>query len=287
MNDKVLKKINSAIISQMKSGNIPWHKPWKSELPKNFISKKIYQGTNFWLLVMSPAKSPYWLTFLQCKQKGGRINKGAQGELIVFWKILHYSQTRKKPDGTEEEKDLSIPFLRYSFVFNLADTTLYKDEEVKQEEMKLEEAEKFISSLNINIENNPTKCFYAPNLDFVSVPVITSFDSVNEYYAALFHELVHATGHESRLNRFKIFDFETKHKNYSFEELVAELGSAYLCAQFNISNNNLIKNSSGYLQGWLESFENDYSLFFKASSAAQKAVDYLLNSYVSQIEAAA
>ncbi len=162
-------------------------------------------------------------------------------------------------------------FIKSSTVFNLTQTTLYKpDEEIK----KLDErpkADEFLKSLSFIplIKNNLERAFYSPTLDYISVPPLKQFSGTDEYYSTLFHEIIHSTGHSSRLNRFN------PSENYSFEELVAEIGSSFLCSMCGI--NNTLDNSASYINSWLHPLQDDEKLIIKASTQAKNSVNFLLN----------
>ena len=271
-------RVNNVIKEKLSAGVVPWRKCWNNALPaQNFISHHVYQGINFLLLSCFDFPSPYFLTFLQCKQKEGFVKKGEKGIPIIFWKLVD----NKFYDAKDSNSSEQIPFMQLSTVFNLSQTSLYKDDQ--SEELKDNNIEDFVSSLPALLKNNSkSQCYFNVTKDFISIPVISEFHSTHEYYASLFHELIHWTGHQSRLNRFQSADYNTD--NYSLEELVAEIGSSYLCAQFNI--NNTLDNSAAYIQGWLSKLNNDESLFIQASSQAQKAVNYLANINQEQLKEA-
>lgn len=164
-----------------------------------------------------------------------------------------------------------VPFLKFSYAFNLSQTSLYNQEPHKP---TLVSADELISQMqNIPlIKNNYRRCAYNLSDDYISLPVITDFDSTGEYYSALFHEIIHATGHPSRLNRISLHD--TK-EQYCEEELIAELGSSYLCAMCGISND-VIENQAAYLHGWMSKIDCDPNILIRASAQAKKAVEYLI-----------
>ena len=266
----IFDKVNAVIIENLKNGSIPWKKSFHGMPPQNFISKKVYQGINFLLLLSQNFASPYYLTFLQCKNKNGKVLKGSEGLPVVYYEIKSFAEEKK--DG--EVKFKNFPFIRYSTVFNLQQTTLYKDEETAG--LKLYNCEDILNKIEIKpvIKNNiGGNAFYNPADDFISVPTISNFDKPESYYSTLFHELIHWTGHASRLNRDMSVVFGDH--SYSFEELIAEIGAAYLCNISGISTTT-IKNSSAYISGWLNKIKSDSSLIFKAAVQSQKAVNFLL-----------
>jgi antirestriction protein ArdC len=270
--------ITNRIIEKMEQGLIPWRRPWTNQTPRNFVSKRAYHGVNLLLLTLSEYESPYWLTFRQAKELGGCVRKGERGTPVIFWKLLEVlSET---PDG-EEHKVKTIPYLRYSTVFNLSQTEgITAPADAPKALEPLTACEEIIAGFKDKPETLHTlipSAFYQPATDTVHMPGKSCFISPEEYYSTLFHEYIHATGHEKRLNRYARehtgFDFGSR--EYSREELVAELGSAFLCAQAHIDNS-VIENSAAYLQSWLRVLRNDTKLLIFASARAGKAVDYIL-----------
>lgn len=268
---ELYEKVNNIIKDKLASGKLPWRKSWKAaKPPQNFISKHIYQGINFLLLSCFDFPSPFYLTFLQAKERNAFIKKGEKGIPVIFWKLL---ETTKARESGEIVSDY-VPFMRYSTVFNLSQTSLYN--ESLQEKLKRPDVEIFIKSVPAVIKNNiQGKAVFNLTKDFISIPVISEFESSDEYYSTLFHELIHWTGFKSRLNRFETADYNSD--DYSKEELIAEIGSAYLCSYFGI--NNTLDNSAGYIQGWLNKLEDDQSIFISASTQAKNAVNYLLKDF--------
>ena len=265
---ELFEQITNSILSEIENGKLVWRRPWKQGLPANYISKQVYQGINFLLLCLDNVSQPFYLTFLQAKQKELHIKKGAKGRQIIFYKML--SNFRQNNKG--ELEDDSFPMLRYSYVFNLDDIegceiptpTLSAPSELLQN---------IISIHNPTIENNTTRCYYSQDRNLISTPAVNSFTSEEEYFSSLFHELVHWTGHKSRLNRQLTHDI--KDDDYSFEELIAEIGSSYLCGLCGIENT--LNNSAAYLNGWLKIGKMDKTFIPKAAIQAQKAVNYLIN----------
>jgi antirestriction protein ArdC len=271
--------ITNKILDKMKTGIVPWRRPWKFQLPQNLVSKRPYHGVNLLILSLNEFESPYYVTFHQAKQLGGSIKKGEHGTPVVFWKLF---ETLDINVGNEEEKTKIIPYLQYSTVFNLSQTEGIKaPKNAPQPLVSLAVCEEIIKGFIDKPETVHTslpRAYYQPIPDKVHMPVKTSFISNEEYYATLFHEYVHATGHEKRLNRYKqeYTNFDFGSKDYSHEELVAELGSAFLCAEEQIDNS-VIDNNAAYLTSWLKVLEGDNKLIIYVSAKAGKAVDYIRN----------
>jgi len=269
-------KVNSVIKEKLSAGKLPWRKSWKAaKAPQNFFSKHVYQGINFLLLSCFDFPSPFYLTFLQAKERSAYINKGEKGIPIIFWKLI---ETARETKSGELKPDV-IPYMKFSTVFNLSQTSLYNSAAL--EDLKFPKVENFLATVPAVIKNNiQGKAVFNLTKDFISIPAISDFDSSDEYYSTLFHELIHWTGYKSRLNRFESADYNSD--NYSKEELIAEIGSAYLCSYFGI--NNTLDNSAAYIQGWLQSLQSDESLFLSASTQAKNAVNYLIKDFEESAE---
>lgn len=267
--EAIYKKVTDTIIEKLKEGIIPWKNPMQGFLPMNFFSKHFYQGINWLLLNHLNFKSPYYLTFLQTQQKGGQILKGSKGFPVVFWKIM-----QGQPD--EKGKVDTFPMVKVSTVFNLTQTTLYSEDKEKEMLQTLPTAEKILADIikkhNPVIDNNfRGKAYYKPSTHSICIPPIHQFKNPNSYFDALFHELIHWTSKD--LKRESKPDF--KSPEYAFEELVAEIGSSYLCSLCGLDSE--IDNQAAYIQGWLTKLENDSNLIIKASTSAKQAVNFLIN----------
>jgi len=270
--------ITDRIIEQLEKGTIPWKKSWvgSGNCPKNFISKKPYNGINVFLLACVSHTSNYFLTYNQAKKIGGQVKKGEKGYPVVFWKFLDKKNNKGKTD--------KIPLCRYYTVFNLDQCDGIKDPDVdnlnKIEFNPIEQAEKIVAGYigKPEIKHNEQRAYYAPKLDYVNMPLPESFTSEQEYYSVLFHELTHSTGHENRLNREGITESHFfGDALYSKEELIAELGSAFLCSESGINSESVFQNSSAYINGWLKKLKQDNKIIISSAGKAQKAVDKILN----------
>lgn len=270
--------VTDRIIELLEQGTIPWSKCWSSPeggLPRNFISKKPYRGINSFLLAFAPYESPYWISFKQAKDLGGSVKKGEKSTLVVFWKIV-----KKTEDGIEK----SIPLLRYYRVFNLdqCDIPEGKIPETQQvqefEHNPLDQCEGVIQGMQSRpeIKHEGSQAYYKPSTDEVTMPPRERFQDAESYYATLFHELAHSTGHSSRLNREGIKSVASfGSADYSREELIAEMTSSFLCGVCEIENST-IQNSAAYLQGWIKKLKGDSKLIVQAAGKAQRASDYIL-----------
>jgi len=286
--NNVYQIVTEKIINLLEQGVVPWKKPWrggKAGMPKNLISRKPYRGVNIFLLsiyeYLSGFDSPWWLTYKQAKDLGGHVRKGQQGAMVVFYKPWEKETT----DETGKIITETIPVLRYYKVFNTCqcDDIDYPGKGDPADDLNfspIAQCESIVSGMPNRPEiqhSDQRRAYYAPTSDIVHIPHQRHFDSVPEYYSTLFHELTHSTSHESRLNRK---DSDEK-KNaafgsaeYSKEELIAEMGAAFLCGLCDIETAT-IENSAAYIQGWLKRLRDDKRLVVSAAAQAQKAADYI------------
>ena len=278
--NQVYSVITDAIIKKLEEGTIPWKMPWSSDAPKNLISGKSYRGINVFLLGSLGYMSPYWLTFKQAQSLGGHVNKGEKSVPVIFWKSWRTMETND--EGKLEEKGRFV--LRYYRVFNIEQCTL-PAEEVPQEDPttrafdpipKCEQVVKAMPNAP-EITHQSQRACYSPLLDIVNMPKPESFDAPVNYYSTLFHELAHSTGHQSRLDRDSITDpVRFGSHSYSREELIAEMGAAFLNGHCGLEDSTL-DNSAAYIKGWLGRLRNDPKLVVQAAGKAQRAADYILD----------
>ncbi len=274
--------INNRITELLEQGTIPWRKPWnaQSNYPKNLISKKEYRGVNVFMLACQQYDSPWWLSFKQVQDRGGQVIKGEKATPVVFWKWINSVDA----DVSEEQgsRIVKIPMLRYYNVFNLEQTegvSAPEPDENKNDHQPLSLPEEIFKNMPIRpeLKFGGNRAYYSSALDYVQLPHLSTFDTPEEYYSTLFHEITHATGHQSRLARKSIHEpsYFGSHE-YSKEELVAEMGAAFLCG-FSGIENITIENSAAYIAGWLKALKNDKTLLIHAAAQAQKAADFILN----------
>lgn len=285
MSTEVYSIVTERMIALLQAGVAPWRKTWcGGDCPRNLVSRKSYRGVNLLLLGSSSFASPYWLTFNQVQQLGGRVCKGAKSELVIFWKLFDDAHSTNRKEAREERPAKRIPMLRYYRVFNVEQTeglNKHIPQQSTEPFTPIELAARIIEAMPQRpfIRHDEPSAFYAPARDYVNLPQPETFNTPADYYAVAFHELTHATGHETRLNRAGVAGSHALAPfgsgDYSREELVAELGSAYLCAEAGIGST--LENSAAYLQGWLDVLKADSRLIVTTASAAQRAADFILN----------
>jgi antirestriction protein ArdC len=272
--------ITDRIISMLEEGKIPWQKPWKSEAnaPKNLVSKKPYRGLNVFVLAASRYGSPYWLTYKQAAALGGSVKKGEKATPVLFW------NWREVDDADSVTGKKRIPLLRYYSVFNVEQCEGIKADKIpapvepQREHTPIQEAEAIVANMpkKPDIRTGHSKAFYSPGGDYVGVPKPEDFRSGEDFYSTLFHELTHSTGHAIRLNRKNINEAVVfGSPSYAKEELVAEMGAAFLAGHVGIVERT-VDNSAAYIQNWLDALRNDRKLVIQAAAQAQKAADYIL-----------
>ena len=270
--------VTERIIEKLEQGVVPWRQPWQDAgLPQNLITQRPYRGINVMLLASLGHAKNYFLTFKQLKALGGSVKKDEKANLVVFW---NWVDAKATDESREENK--KVPYLRYYHVFNVAQCDSIPNTlipEIRSNANPIPECEKVVSAMPDKpfIRHDEPKAYYSPTLDIVNMPEQALFESDESYYATLFHELVHSTGHQSRLNR-KGFErmAASGSEAYSFEELVAEIGACYLTSLTGIAARQF-DCSIGYLKGWLKKFKGDKRCIVQASTLAQKATDFILN----------
>ena len=276
----VYQLVTDQIISLLEQGIVPWQRPWaEAGVPANLLSKRQYRGINLWLLLSLNYEQNYFLTWDQIKSMGGSVNKGETGHIVVFWKPV-----QKKAEEDKDAKKKQVPMLRYYKVFNIAqcrdipENLIPKSEVAAVDREPLHECEGIINTMADGpvIVHKEQKAYYRIDIDTINMPKKKSFKSLESYYSTLFHELVHSTGAEKRLGRKTLTDMVPfGSESYAMEELIAEMGSAYLCSFYGILPNE-IKNTVAYLDNWLGVFKKDKRFIISASGQAQKAVDLIL-----------
>lgn len=274
-------EVTAKVLDALERGTVPWEKPWRTAglLPTSANTGKPYRGINVWLLSLSAEAagygSPYWLTYNQAKARGGNVRKGEKGTLVVFWKRI------KIKDAEAEDGTKVIPLLRYYVVFNLDQTeNVTLPPRFDLPEFEAVEPGEAVESVLAGYADGPTiryrtgtDAYYTRGDDTITLPALDQFTDAVGFSATLFHELVHSTGNEKRLNRFER-NGEPQHfgsERYAREELVAELGAAQLAAV--AGTDHRIEQSAAYVANWLQALKDDKSLVVRAAQQAQAAVD--------------
>ena len=284
MAKNVYEIITERILEKLEEGTVPWHKPWSGgDCPTNLVSGKAYRGVNALLLGCQDFASPYWVTFKQAKQLGGNVRKGERSTPCVLWKWIARKNNDTETGDTNAKK---IPLIRYYNVFNVeqCDGITHKRLEAEQEEPEPFNSIEFAEAIVSDYPKPPAiahdgraSAFYRPATDSIHMPARETFDSEAHYYATLFHEMGHSTGHEKRLARPGVTNpIRHASHDYSQEELVAEMGAAFLLAEAGIDAAGLTDNSAAYIANWLKALRNDKKLVVFAGAQAQKAVDHIL-----------
>lgn len=267
-------EVTDRIVSELEKGAIPWIKPWTvdSTANRNIVSGKPYRGINRLILGMAGMAygSPYWATFKQWQERGGCVRKGEKGTKIVFFSPVE--KTSKNAAGEEETEKYAV--LKSYYVFNASQqdgADIPVPTATRTEFECHQESEQFILDSGAAVSYGGDAAFYAPGPDRIQLPNKSSFASPAAFYATAFHELVHWTGAKHRLDR-DLSKGRYGNPDYAFEELVAELGAAFICQDKGISGD---LRHAGYIQSWLKALKNDSKAIFKAAALAEKATEFL------------
>lgn len=278
-------EVTARIVSELEAGRLPWVQPWGAAdgaalgLPRNALTARNYSGVNvliLWGAVIEhgwPSQS--WLTYGQAQSAGGCVRKGEHGVTVVYADRFtpEAEKQRATRDGDEAK---AVPFLKRFTVFNVAQCEglragLACDPTPLPEREIVPVAEEVIAASGVDFRIGGSRAFYVPSHDFVQVPPQPAFFEQVNYYRTCLHELTHATGHAKRLGRDLTNRFGSK--DYAREELIAEMGSAFLCAALGIMPT---VRHADYIGSWLEVLREDNRAIFRAASAATKAADWLL-----------
>jgi antirestriction protein ArdC len=276
MNKKIITTINNKLLKALDNNIIPWQQPWKNGISnQNFQSKHIYHGINELLTSCTEFRSSYWLIFNQIKESGGTVKKGSESTPIIF----HTKVT--KDDNPEIEKEYWVTKLYR--IFNLDQVEGIKTETIDEDKTirPCVSSDSLIESM-INkpaiINKNGSECYYRPSNDTIYMVNQSQFESHYDYYSVLFHELIHSTGHQTRLNRTTVTKRHYQGSpDYAIEELTAEIGANYLAKLCNIDSHINFDNSVSYIDGWKRVIKSNPKAFFIASQRAFKAIQYIQN----------
>ena len=284
----VFDRVTQKIIADLEQGVRPWQKPWNGDNAAHRIVRprrhngEPYNGVNILLLwdasINGGFQNPTWMTFMQADEYGAHVRKGEKSSFVVYANKVTKTETDEKT-GAEIEKQ--IPFMRGYNVFNveqiegLPEKFLLKPEPpaVSPTVGRLESVDRFIKNTGAIIRNGGDRAFYTQGSDHIQMPFIDAFTDAESYYATLAHETTHWTKHETLMNR----DFGRivwGDEGYAKEELVAEIGSAFLCADLGITSE-VREDHAAYIESWLKALKNDRKLIFTAAAHATRAVEFL------------
>jgi antirestriction protein ArdC len=274
-------QINERIIRALGEGKIPWLKPWTENGPRNLFSGRAYTGLNRLILGLIPYPLPFWATYRQYLAAGLQVRRGEHGFGIIYAGRTVKTETATDENGEETESKKQIRFLKAFVVFNVAQTDYqekgYKLPDIKDNPQLLgcdAVIQGYTGREKIAVTAGD-RAAYSPAADAITCPEIGRFRTSEHYYATMFHECIHSTG--PRLNRFKrtdpvCFGSDT----YGREELVAEIGSAYLAALAGIDSSAIVRNQAAYLQNWAAAIKADADLVMYAAGRAEKAADFMI-----------
>jgi antirestriction protein ArdC len=284
MTNKVHDLITERILTQPDNGVVPWRKPWGLQpglMPMNGTNNREYQGINALMLGLSGYADLRWMTYKQAAEHGAQVRKGEKSTPIIFWKQSLVQDT----NDAGETVTKTIPMLRCYAVFNVEQIDGLKLPKLVVQENTfnaMEQAEAVITNMpqRPSIDHDGrNRAYYTPSRDSIHLRPQSAFETPDEYYSTLFHELGHSTGHESRLNRHGtetgIAPFGSP--TYSKEELAAEFTACFLCHLSGITNTT--DNSADYISGWASKLRSDRKLVLQGASQGQKAADFILGSY--------
>lgn len=287
----VYQLVTDRIIEELEKGIIPWQKPWTGAALEdggaiNYVTRRPYSMLNQMLL----GDEGEYLTFKQVKELNGNVKKGAKSKLVVFFKLLVHEEAGQKDENEENApKRKTIPMLKYYRIFHVNDcegieSKIADDTTDRPTPEPIAAAETIVNGylsqeqkLGFQNDRPSAKAYYSPSSDKVVVPKPNQFNSMEEYYSTTFHELTHSTMKAYRCNReADNANSFFGNKEYSREELVAEIGAAMLCNSAGLESDKAFKNSVAYIQSWLNALKNDNKMIVWAASRAEKAAKYIL-----------
>ena len=281
-------EIAAKFVAALEAGTAPWRKTWTggtAGAPKN-IAGRPYRGVNVFLLACQGYASPFWMTFNQARKNGWTVRKGEKGTAVVFWKLLDDT----KSPIVNGEHTRKIPILRYFVVFNAEQVDGVPAKFLPAKPAARPEAEAAAAAKKIaddffaqdgapSLGFGGDRAFYVPAMDAIKVPVREAFESDAAFYATIFHEAGHSTGHAKRLDRDGVNGKGNGGAflhTYGREELVAEMTAAFLSAEAGIADDTFA-NSASYLASWIRTIKEDPKMIVWAAGRAQKAADFILD----------
>lgn len=269
----IYEMITSRIVTHLEMGVVPWVRQWgKLAVPKNFVTNRPYRGVNFFMLSM--AGDEYFLTLEQAKDLGGRIKKCASGIPVV-------SRSFVETENQETGKTEGVPVLSYSTVYAASDTEgiTVPEKNVQRDFVPVEKAERIVSMMPKVpvIEHAGYSIYYDVGKDVIWMPQPECYEWDDDFYCDLFMEVTHSTGAAHRLERTGFAEyFCSRTRQFSNEELISEMGSAFLCAITGVVPD-MTERSAMYFEGWLKKLQSEPAMVIETAYQAQEAVDYILN----------
>lgn len=276
MRTNLYESVTASIIKELENGVRPWSKGWREgksvRIPANASTGRPYSGMNTILLWMEAMQKGYptygFMTFKQANDLGGRVRKGEKSTTVIYVSFKNLADEGQEPK--------LVPRIKSYSVFNVAQIDNLPAQysvvpEPMPEDVKLDGLRNLVASSGMTVQYGAGKPFYTPSTDIVSMPNYGEFKTDDDFASTLGHEMIHATGHPSRLNRK--FSAKVFKENYATEELVAELGSAFLCAHLGFSY--IEAQSPAYIEGWLKVLKADNRAIFSIASHASQAADWL------------
>ncbi len=281
----IYSRVTARILAELEKGVRPWIKPWSVEHAASRITRPLrhngipYRGVNVLLLwgesLEKGYAAPLWMTYKQSQELGAQVRKGEHGSLVVFADRFTKTDTNDQGEAVEH----AIPFMKGYTVFNVEQIEGLPAHFYAQPvnplplSERIEHADSFVTATGAAIHHGGNQAFYAPSRDMIQLPPFEAFKDKDSYYSTVLHELTHWTRHDTRLTR----DFGRQrfgNEGYAREELVAELGSAFLCADLGITPD-IRDDHAAYLGHWLKILQNDKRAIFSAAAHAQRAADFL------------
>jgi len=288
----IFQRITDGIVAAIEEGAESYRMPWRTspgfpKPPINAVSKRPYRGINVLVLWATAQEKGYrsgtWATYKQWQELGAQVRKGEKSANVVFWKFFDRDE---EADGDAEPENRKILMARDYWVFNAEQVEGYAapDESKPSREERIERADGFFLNLGIEVRPGGSRAFYRPETDSVHMPAFDAFKEPLFYYSVLSHETTHWTGAKERLNRDLCGRFGSE--SYAVEELVAELGAAFLCAELGLPTDPR-DDHAPYVASWLKALKNDKRAIFTAAAKAQEAVDWMTKRSSRDLEEAA
>lgn len=282
----IYSRITNQIITSLEQGVKPWTQPWNAAHAAGEVSKPLrhngqpYNGINVLMLWASAMErsfsAPIWMTFKQALELGAAVRKGEKGSPVVYASTINRTEADA---STGEDVDRAIPFLKSYTVFNIEQIDGLpahyhaRAEPMVNPEQRIANADAFFAATGAIIQHGGNSAFYAPGPDLIQIPAFDTFSNAHGYYATLAHEATHWTKHKSRLDR-DLGRQKFADAGYAREELVAELGAAFLCADLGMALEDRADHAS-YIDHWLKVLRDDKRAIFSAAAHAQRAADFL------------